>query len=108
MFTGSHTVGNSVIQQFNENVGINSATPVARLEVKDFRDVDADGHGPMAIYGVTTCRLFNFCSAVRGDALTAGSGSIGVVGIQAANDTGGGGGVLGVSPLVPSASPLVA
>jgi hypothetical protein len=96
-FTGATTIGDSPIVQFNGSIGINSQTPAAKLEVKDFRDVDANGHGPMAIYGLTTCSLNNFCSAVRGDALTPGSGSIGVVGIRYGDDSGGGGGVLGVS-----------
>jgi len=96
-FTSPTTIGDSEIVQFNGSIGINSPTPAAKLEVKDFRDVDGNGHGPMAIYGITTCSLNNFCSAVRGDALTPGSGSIGVVGIRYGNDSGGGGGVLGVS-----------
>ena len=96
-FTSSTTIGDSPLLQFNGNFGINSANPAAKFEVKDFRDVDANGFGPSAIRGIVTCRLNNFCSAVRGDAFTPGSGSIGVVGVQNANDTGGGGGVLGLS-----------
>jgi hypothetical protein len=96
-FTSSTTIGDSPLLQFDGNIGINSAKPAAKFEVKDFRDVDADGFGPSAIRGIVTCRLNNFCSAVRGDAFTPGSGSIGVVGVQNANDTGGGGGVLGLS-----------
>lgn len=96
-FTSSTSIGDSPLLQFNGNIGINSANPAAKFEVKDFRDVDANGFGPSAIRGIVTCRLNNFCSAVRGDAFTPGSGSIGVVGVQNANDTGGGGGVLGLS-----------
>jgi hypothetical protein len=96
-FTSSTTIGDSPLLQFDGNLGINSANPAAKFEVKDFRDVDANGFGPSAIRGIVTCRLNNFCSAVRGDAFTPGSGSIGVVGVQNANDTGGGGGVLGLS-----------
>lgn len=96
-FTSPTTIGDSEIVQFNGSIGINSPTPAAKLEVKDFRDVDANGHGPMAIYGVSTCSLNNFCSAVRGDATTPGSGSVGVVGVRYGNDSGGGGGVLGLS-----------
>jgi len=95
--TSSTSIGDSPLLQFNGNIGINSANPAAKFEVKDFRDVDADGFGPSAIRGIVTCRLNNFCSAVRGDAFTPGSGSIGVVGVQNANDTGGGGGVFGLS-----------
>src|SRR5262245_45459281 len=66
-FTGPTSIGDSPIIQFNGNIGINSPNPLAQFEVKDFRDVNANGLGPSAIFGLVTCRLNNFCFAVRGD-----------------------------------------
>lgn len=96
-FTGATTIGNSPIVQFDGNIGINSPNPTAKLDVKDFRDVDENGFGPSAIHGLVTCSLNNFCSAVRGDATTPNSGAIGVVGARYGPQTGGGGGVLGIT-----------
>lgn len=94
-FTSSTSIGNSPLLQFDGNIGINTSNPAAKLEVKDFREVDANGNGPNAIFGLVTCKLNNFCAAVRGDANEVSFGAIGVVGNNFASDPGGGGGVLG-------------
>ena len=97
VFTGSHRVGNSVMYQSNGNIGINSLNPDAKFEVKDFRDFDATGQGPNAVFGLVTCRaVANIaCAGVRGDANEISLGAIGVIGNNFASDAQGGGGVFG-------------
>jgi hypothetical protein len=96
-FTGSTSIGDSPLLQFNGNIGINSPNPNAKLEVKDFRNFDANGQGPNAIFGVVTCQgTPNIaCAGVRGDANAVSLGAIGVIGNNFASDAQGGGGVLG-------------
>jgi hypothetical protein len=95
-FTGSSAIGNSVVAENNGNIGIGLSNPNAKLEVLDFRNLDANGVGPNAILGSANCTLNNFCSAVRGDAH--GGFNIGVVGVNYVLDgQSGGGGVTGLT-----------
>jgi hypothetical protein len=95
-FTSPTTIADSEIVQFNGNVGINSPTPNAKLEVKDFRKFDSNGQGPSAILGVVTCQPVPKIAraGVRGDANEISLGATGVIGNQF-NLNGGGGRVLG-------------
>ena len=93
-FTGPTTIGDSPMVQLNGNIGINSPTPNAMFEVKDFRNSDAIGNGPNAIHGLVTCNLGLFFVAVQGDANERSRGAVGVVGNNFAPE-GGSGGVLG-------------
>jgi hypothetical protein len=93
-FTGSSTIGDSVIAESNGNIGIGSSTPNAKLEVKDFRNLDGSGNGPNAIFGLVTCNTGAFCIGVRGDANEVSRGAVGVAGNNFAPE-GGLGGVLG-------------
>jgi hypothetical protein len=99
VFTGTHTVGNSVIYESNGNIGINSPNPNAKFEVKDFRDFDALGQGPSAVLGLVTCQAVPniACAGVTGDANEVSVGAIGVQGRNFASDAQGGGGVLGLT-----------
>jgi hypothetical protein len=83
-FTSPTTSGDSEIVQFNGNAGINSPTPDAKLEVKDFRNFDSNGQGPSAILGVVTCQaVLNIaCAGVRGDANEISLGATGFIGNQ--------------------------
>jgi hypothetical protein len=96
-FTSPTSIGDSPIVQFDGNIGINSPNPNAKLEVKDFRNFDANGQGPNAIFGGVTCQgIPNIaCAGVRGDANAVSRGAIGVIGNNFASDAEGGGGVLG-------------
>jgi len=96
-FITSTTIGDSPILLFNGNIGIGSLNPNAKFEVKDFRDLDVNGNGPNAIFGLVTCKQTpNIgCAAVRGDANAVSLGAIGVLGNNFATDAQGGGGLQG-------------
>src|SRR5215471_9095695 len=99
-FTGSSTIGDSVIAESNGNIGVGAGAIDffldGKLTVLDTRDVNASGVGPSSIYGVAQCKIDNFCAAVRGDVHS--GFAHGLIGIQYADDgQSGGGGVQGVS-----------
>ncbi|PYP19426.1 MAG: hypothetical protein DMD54_02675 [Gemmatimonadetes bacterium] len=96
-FTTSTTIGDSPMIQFGGNIGIGTTFPTAKLTVRDVRDVDISGNGPSAINAIVSCKLNNFCAAVRGDADATSVGAHGVVGINHADNEAGGGGVLGIT-----------
>ena len=97
LFTTSTTIGDSPMFHLNGNIGVGSRNPRAKLEVLDDRDVNAFGDGPTAIGAAVSCKLNNFCSAVRGDADATSVGAHGVVGITHSDNEAGGGGVLGIT-----------
>ena len=95
-FTGSSTIGDSVIVESNGNIGIGpgAINPFVdgKLTVFDTRDVNASGGGPSSIYGVAQCKVNNFCAAVRGDVHS--GFAHGLIGVQFVEDgQSGGGGV---------------
>ena len=100
-FTTSTTIGDSPMIQFGGNIGIGTTFPTAKLTVRDVRDVDISGNGPSAINAIVSCKLNNFCAAVRGDADATSVGAHGVVGINHADNEAGGGGVLVPMPMLP-------
>lgn len=99
-FTGSSTVGDSVIAESNGNIGVGAGAINffldGKLTVLDTRDVNASGVGPSSIYGVAQCKVNNFCAAVRGDVHS--GFAHGLIGVQYVEDgQSGGGGVQGIS-----------
>jgi hypothetical protein len=99
-FTGSSTIGDSVIVESNGNIGIGpgAINPFVdgKLTVFDTRDVNASGAGPSSIYGVAQCKVNNFCAAVRGDVHS--GFAHGLIGVQFVDDgQSGGGGVQGIT-----------
>ncbi len=99
-FTGSSTIGDSVIAESNGNIGVGAGAIDffldGKLTVLDTRDVNASGGGPSSMYGVAQCKVNNFCAAVRGDVHS--GFARGLVGIQYVEDgQSGGGGVQGIS-----------
>jgi hypothetical protein len=99
-FTGSSTIGDSVIFESNGLIGVGAGAMDffhdGKLTVLDTRDVNAAGVGPSAIYAVTQCKVNNACAAVRGDVLS--GFAHGVLGVQFVNDgQSGGGGVQGIT-----------
>jgi hypothetical protein len=99
-FTGSSTIGDSVMLESNGNIGIGpgAINPFidGKLTVLDTRDVNDVGQGPSSIFGVAQCKVNNFCAAVRGDVHS--GFAHGVIGVQFVEDgQSGGGGVQGIS-----------
>src|SRR5258708_3661994 len=99
-FTGSSTIGDSVIAESNGNIGIGAGAinPFndGKLTVFDTRDVNASGVGPSSIFGVARCKVDNFCAAVRGDVHS--GFAHGLIGVQFVDDgQSGGGGVQGIT-----------
>lgn len=99
-FTGSSTVGDSVIAESNGNIGIGAGAINffldGKLTVLDTRDVNTSGVGPSSIYGVAQCKVNNFCAAVRGDVHS--GFAHGLIGVQYVEDgQSGGGGVQGIT-----------
>jgi len=99
-FTGSSTIGDSVIAESNGNIGVGAGAINffldGKLTVLDIRDVNASGVGPSSIYGVAQCKVNNFCAAVRGDVHS--GFAHGLIGVQYVEDgQSGGGGVQGIS-----------
>jgi hypothetical protein len=99
-FTGSSTIGDSVIAESNGNIGVGAGAINffldGKLTVLDIRDVNASGVGPTSIYGIAQCKVNNFCAAVRGDVHS--GFAHGLIGIQYVEDgQSGGGGVQGIS-----------
>jgi hypothetical protein len=98
-FTGSSTIGDSVIAESNGNIGVGAGAinPFidGKLTVFDTRDLNASGVGPSSIYGVAQCKVNNFCAAIRGDVHS--GFARGLVGIQYVDDGQSGGGVQGIS-----------
>jgi len=99
-FTGSSTIGDSVINESNGNIGVGTGAINffldGKLTVLDTRDVNASGVGPSSIYGVAQCKVNNFCAAVRGDVHS--GFAHGLIGVQYVEDgQSGGGGVQGIT-----------
>jgi hypothetical protein len=99
-FTGSSTIGDSVIAESNGNIGVGAGAinPFfdGKLTVFDTRDVNDFGQGPSSIYGVAQCKINNFCAAVRGDVHSGFANA--VIGVQYVDDgQSGGGGVTGIT-----------
>src|SRR6266853_1936980 len=99
-FTGSSTIGDSVITESNGNIGVGAGAIDffldGKLTVLDTRDVNASGVGPSSIYGVAQCKVNNFCAAVRGDVHS--GFAHGLIGVQYVEDgQSGGGGVQGIT-----------
>src|SRR5258708_20891773 len=99
-FTGSSTIGDSVIVESNGNMGIGpgAINPFVdgKLTVFDTRDVNESGGGPSSIYGVAQCKVNNFCAAVRGDVHS--GFAHGLIGVQFVEDGQSGcGGVQGIT-----------
>ena len=99
-FTGSSTIGDSVIAESNGNIGVGAGAIDffldGKLTVLDTRDVNASGVGPSSIYGVAQCKVNNFCAAVRGDVHS--GFAHGLIGVQYVEDgQSGGGGVQGIT-----------
>jgi hypothetical protein len=99
-FTGSSTIGDSVIAESSGNIGVGAGAIDhfldGKLTVLDTRDVNASGVGPSSIFGVAQCKVNNSCAAIRGDVHS--GFARGVVGIQITDDgQSGGGGVQGIS-----------
>src|SRR6266849_2268266 len=93
-FTSTSSIGDSPMFELNGNIGIGERNPRARLEVRDYRDVDANGSEPYAIRAAVNCTLPNGCAAVRGDA---NANSVGALGVYGSNFGPGGGGVVGAT-----------
>src|SRR5712664_4013716 len=99
-FTGSSTIGDSVINESNGNIGVGTGAINffldGKLTVFDTRDVNESGGGPSSIYGVAQCKVNNFCAAVRGDVHS--GFAHGLIGVQFVEDgQSGGGGVQGIT-----------
>jgi hypothetical protein len=93
-FTGSSTIGDSVITENAGNVGIGITNPASTLQVVNTNNFsDPFGFGPYAIYATENSTI-NFTSAVRGDSLANTGGGNGVIGLTS---SAGGAGVRGVS-----------
>lgn len=99
-FTGSSTVGNSVIVESNGNIGIGTTNPLFPLVVTDATGffsypaevfVETTAQGTAAIRGLAGGNGTTF--GVEG--VTFNPGGLGINGNHAANDGGGGGGVHG-------------
>ena len=98
-FTGSSTIGDSVIAESNGNIGVGAGAIDhfldGKLTVLDTRDVNASGVGPSSIFGVAQCKFNNFCAAVRGDVHS--GFAHGVIGVHFVEDGRSGGGVQSIS-----------
>lgn len=96
IFTGSSKIGNSLIIQFNGNIGIGTATPDATLFVDNpSNSLTSSGLQPYGVYGRVYSSI-NFSGGVRGD--SRGGGGIGTIGVNFQDDgMDGGGGVEGLT-----------
>ncbi len=93
-FTGSSTIGDSVITEDGGNIGIGTTNPDSTLRVFNFSNsLTGTGLQPYAIYG-TINNTINASSAIRGDALGTTGGVSGLLGITYSKD---GSGVTGVA-----------
>src|SRR4029077_8805125 len=68
-FTSSTSIGDSPLLQFNGNIGINSANPAAKFEVKDFRDVETP-------YSTLVAGIYSTQPGVVASALSCGMRSL--------------------------------
>ncbi len=94
-FTGSTSIGDSPIAEFNGNIGIGIPNPASTLHVLNTSNSsDQFGFQPYAIYGVLSNSTIGFSAAIRGDSLATDGNGSGVIGLTTST---GGGGVIGVS-----------
>jgi hypothetical protein len=86
-FTGSSSIGNSVMIETNGNIGIGTPGPVSPLTVINFSDsLTPQGLQPYAIYGFLNNSTIDFSAAIRGDSLATTGGGIGVIGLTNSSD----------------------
>ncbi len=94
-FTGSTSVGDSPIVEFNGNIGIGISNPASTLHILNTSSSsDQFGFQPYAVYGVLSNSTINFSAAIRGDSVATTGGGNGVVGLTFSS---GGAGVRGGS-----------
>src|SRR5258708_4827660 len=94
-FTGSTSIGDSPIAEFNGNLGIGIPNPASTLHgLNTSNSFDQFGFQPYAIYGVLSNSTIGFSAAIRGDSLATDGNGSGVIGLTTST---GGGGVIGVS-----------
>lgn len=109
IFTGSTTIGNSPIIQYNGNIGIGTTTARFPLDIfGGFGTPSPNFPGPILVLGElrdttpNAVAIEGFASATSGfvtgvDGTTYSPAGVGVLGNHVANDGGGGGGVYGLT-----------